>query len=495
VAAGDISCDPGNSNFNGGLGTFSPLPGECHEKYTSDLFPVLSPAAVLALGDLQYDDGALSKFQASYDAKDASSNPISWGRAKSITRPVPGNHEYGAGNTTNGNIYADQKANGYFTYFSSVLSQQGPTATDPGKGYYSFNIAVGGSHWHLVALNSECVAGLANKVGWSGGCAAGSAQEQWLRADLAADHSDCTLAYWHHPLFSSGGHGNNTGMKPIWDALYADYADIVLNGHDHDYERFASQDPSGGAAPARGIREWVVGNGGRSQTGFASIKPNSELRNNDAYGVLRLVLHGPSAAHRHGWYEWLFANDAHSGSAFSDSGSGDCVAPSQAQGGAGAIAAPSAAPSHRPRRIAVRAYRVSEGDVLKVRALRGKRRRYTVRLLGIDAPNRAGHECGSLRARRSLRRLSFLRRRGRRLTLVTDPTQPLRDRRGRLLAYVLRRDRTNLALTQLRRGWARVRVTRHAFELIRRFRRAQRRARAARRGAWSLCAGEFHRSS
>src|SRR3954470_10538254 len=168
-AAGDISCDPGNAGFNAGLGTFTPAPGACHEKYSSDLFAATPPVAVLPLGDLQYEDGAYSKFLASYDLKDASSNPISWGRAKSIRRPVPGNHEYGAGNTSNGNIHHDANATGYFTYFSDVLSAQGPTATDPKKGYYSFNIAVGTFHWHLIALNSECVAGLAATVGWSGG--------------------------------------------------------------------------------------------------------------------------------------------------------------------------------------------------------------------------------------------------------------------------------------------------------------------------------------
>jgi endonuclease YncB( thermonuclease family) len=491
VAAGDISCDPGNANFNGGFGTFAPAPGQCHEKYTSDLFPSLAPAAVLALGDLQYEDGALTKFQASYDAKDASSNPISWGRAKSITRPVPGNHEYGAGTSSGGNIHDDPNATGYFTYFSDVLSQRGSTATDPKKGYYSFNVAAGSTHWHFVALNSECVAGLAATVGWSGGCAAGSAQEQWLRADLAADHSDCTVAYWHHPLFSSGDHGNYPGMRPIWDALYADYADIVLNGHDHEYERFAPQDPGAAAAPGRGIREWVVGTGGRSQLGPGSIKPNSEVRSNAAFGVLRLTLHGASAAHPHGWYGWVFMNDGRSGSTFSDSGSGDCVSPPSTPTASHAAVQRSAPRRHR---IAARVYHVLEGDVLKARATHGSRRRYTVRLLGIDAPNRRGRECGSGRARRSLKRLSFRHRRGRRVTLITDPTQPLRDRRGRLIAYVKRRDGTNLALVQLRRGWARLLPTRRPFELLSRFRRPQRRARAARRGAWRLCGGNFHRS-
>src|SRR5215211_320706 len=497
AAAGDISCDPGNSSFNGGLGSFAPAPGACHEKYTSDPFGAMSPVAVLPLGDLQYEDGAYSKFLASYDLKDASSNPISWGRAKSISRPVPGNHEYGAGNTTGGNIHHDANATGYFTYFSDVLSARGATATDPKKGYYSFDIPVGSFHWHLIALNSECVAGLAATVGWSGGCEVGSPQEQWLRADLAADHSDCTIAYWHHPLFSSGGIGNNAGMKPMWDALYSDYADIVLNGHDHQYERFAPQNPAAGAAARRGIREWVVGTGGRNQLTPGTLKPNSQVRNNTAFGVLKLTLHAPASGHPHGWYEWVFVNDGHSGSPFSDSGAGDCVGPPGSPSKKTSPAAPAgtstppAETAVQRRRIKSRVYRVPEGDVLKARAMGGSHKRYAVRLLGIDAPNR--RQCGSGRARRSLKRLTFLGRRGRRVTLITDPTQPLRDGRGRLLAYVKRRDGVNVAGAQLRRGWARLLRTREPFELLSGFRRQQRGARSGRRGAWRLCDGDFHR--
>ena len=481
VAAGDVACDPGDVNYHNGLGAN----GNCHQKYTSDLFAGLAPNNVLAVGDLQYENGALAKFQQSYDP--------SWGRAMAITRPVPGNHEYGSGNSD-----FDANASGYFTYFAPVLALHGPTATDPKKGYYSFNVSVGSFHWHLVAINSECAAGLRGQVGWEGGCDVGSAEERWLRADLAADGSDCTIAYWHHPLFSSGVNTKATQMAPIWDALYDDYADIVLNGHDHDYERFAPQNADGAAAPGRGIREWVVGTGGRSLLTLPKNPPNSQVRNNTAYGVLKLTLHGPSASHPRGWYQWAFVKEAGSASTFSDSGSGDCVGPpSSAPGASGATqsAAQGGQGSPRRHRIAARIYRVLDGEILKARATGGDRKRYTVRLLGTDAPNRRGGECGSARSRRSLKRLGFVGHHGRRVTLITDPTQPLHDSRRRLLAYVRRRDGKNLGQYQLRRGWARVRRTRRPFELRHRFRRAERQARAARRGAWRLCAGHFHRRS
>jgi hypothetical protein len=338
AAAGDIACDPATSTvFNNGLGTAT----GCHQKYTSDLFMTSSGtlradlAAVLALGDIQYEDGRYFKYvgcppapcasppvPASYEAKDAAGNPISWGRAKSITRPVPGNHDYGA---NSGNY--DPNASGYFTYFADALSQFGAAAGDPRQGYYSFDVPVAsGASWHLVAINSECAAGLAPQVGWSGGCDAGSAQERWLRNDLANHPSDCTLAYWHHPLFSSGGIGNNVVMKPIWQALYDGYADIVLNGHDHNYERFAPQDPNGNAAPGRGIREFVVGTGGKSLLALGELKPNSERLDKSSWGILELTLHGADSAHSNGWYEWQFRPDGNSGT-FTDSGSADCVQP------------------------------------------------------------------------------------------------------------------------------------------------------------------------
>ena len=160
----------------------------------------------------------------------------------------------------------------------------------------------------IIVLNSEC-----KDVG---GCEAGSPQEKWLRADLAAHPAACTLASWHKPLFSSGGaHGNDLTVKPLWQALYDANADVVINGHDHDYERFAPQTPDGGADPARGIREFVVGTGGKNHRPFAEPKPNSELRDATAFGVLKLTLK-PVA------YNWQFIPE--SGKTFTDSGSGTC---------------------------------------------------------------------------------------------------------------------------------------------------------------------------
>jgi hypothetical protein len=248
-AAGDIACDPADANFNGGQGTAT----ACRMKATSDLMLSLGLTAALNLGDNQYENGALAKYQASYD--------LSWGRLNSIIRPVPGNHEY----VTAG-------AAGYFSYF-------GATAGDPAKGYYSYDL--GG--WHLIALNSNCAA--------VGGCIAGSAQAQWLAADLATHPGRCTLAYWHHPRFSSGPHGNDATTDAFWQALYVAGADVVLNGHDHVYERFAPQSPAAAADPVQGIRQFTVGTGGKNLTGFSTVRANSEVRDASAFGILEMTLH------------------------------------------------------------------------------------------------------------------------------------------------------------------------------------------------------------
>ncbi len=273
AAAGDIACDPADESFNGGAGTAN----ACRMKATSDLMVGMNPAAVLPLGDLQYGDGALPKFLPSYAA--------TWGRLKPVTRPVPGNHDYGVA-----------KASGYFGYF-------GAAAGDPSKGYYSYNMGA----WHLVALNSNC-----DEVG---GCGAGSPQERWLKADLAAHPAACTLAYWHHPRFSSGPHGSDRSYDPFWQGLYQAGADVVLVGHDHDYERFAPQDPTGTADPARGIREFVVGTGGANHYALEARQPNSEIFNGNAFGVLVLTLHPKG-------YDWKFVPLP--GTTFSDSGRADC---------------------------------------------------------------------------------------------------------------------------------------------------------------------------
>jgi hypothetical protein len=262
AAAGDIAC------ASSSVGTSS-----CHQAATSNLLVNGGFTGVLTLGDNQYEAGALSAYTTFYDP--------TWGRAKATTFPAPGNHEY----VTSG-------AAGYFGYYGT---RAGPS----GRGYYSFNLGT----WHLISLNSEI------------SMAPGSAQEQWLKNDLATSSATCTLAYWHRPLFSSGsGHGNNPDTKPLWDDLYTAGADVVLGGHDHDYERFAPQTPAGVAA-AGGIREFVVGTGGRSHYAVGTVKTNSQVRNNDTFGVLQLTLHNGS-------YDWKFLPEA--GSSFTDSGSTAC---------------------------------------------------------------------------------------------------------------------------------------------------------------------------
>lgn len=236
------------------------------------------PGTVLAIGDLAYPDGSDDNFGRCYDK--------TWGRHKARTRPAPGNHEY----HTPG-------AAGYLKYF-------GASAGSPGRAYYSFNLGA----WHIIALDSQCKD--------AGGCQKGSPEEVWLRNDLAANASNCVLAFWHVPLFSSGDeHGNAPEMKAFWDDLYAAGADVVLNGHDHDYERFAPQNPDGLADPAHGIREFVVGTGGKSQRGFRSPSSTSEVRGNSTFGVLQMTL-------RQHDYSWRFVPIA--GGQFSDVGSGAC---------------------------------------------------------------------------------------------------------------------------------------------------------------------------
>jgi 3',5'-cyclic AMP phosphodiesterase CpdA len=191
----------------------------------------------------------------------------------------------------------DVTAAGYFGYFGAV-------AGDPAQGWYSYDIG----SWHVVVLNSNCA-----RVG---GCIAGSPQEQWLQADLAAHPAACTLAYWHHPRWSSGtNHGSNASVDAFWRDLYAAGVEVVLNGHEHNYERFAPQTPDGAADPESGIREFVVGTGGRSHYPMAAALPNSDVRNTDTFGVLALTLHADG-------YDWEFVPEA--GQSFTDSGSGTC---------------------------------------------------------------------------------------------------------------------------------------------------------------------------
>jgi PKD repeat protein len=246
------------------------------DEATATLVDAIS-GTVYTLGDNVYETGTPSEFANCYDP--------SWGRFKARTRPTVGNHDYGTAN-----------ASGYYGYF-------GAAAGDPTKGYYSYELG----QWHIVVLNSNC-----SEVG---GCGVGSAQETWLRQDLAANTASCTLGMWHEPRFSSGSGGGATFMVPLLQALYDDNAEIVLSGHMHFYERFAPQTPAGVADPARGIRQFTVGTGGKSLAGFATIAANSEVRNNQTYGVLRLTLHADG-------YTWQFVPIA--GKTFTDTGSQFC---------------------------------------------------------------------------------------------------------------------------------------------------------------------------
>ena len=278
AAAGDIACDPSDPGYYGGNGTA----GRCQQKATSNLVVGTGLTGVLTLGDEQYDDATLTKFQTVYAG--------TWGRANALNHPGVGNHEY----LTSG-------AAGYFDYFNGVGVMSGP-AGDRGKGYYSFNLGT----WHVIAINSNC-----SVVS----CYYGSSQETWLRSDLASHPNACTLAFWHHPRFSSGQAGNNSNMGTIFQDLYNANADVVLSGHDHVYERFAPQTPGAGADSSRGIREFVVGTGGKSLVGWSTIQPNSQVRSSNTFGVLRLTLHSNG-------YDWKFVPIA--GQTFSDSGSTNC---------------------------------------------------------------------------------------------------------------------------------------------------------------------------
>jgi hypothetical protein len=275
AAAGDIACSPSDPNFNDGSGTST----HCRQRATSNLLVDAGLAAVLPLGDLQYENGLLEDFNAVYDP--------TWGRVKSITRPTLGNHEGGG--------------TGYFDYFNGIGVPNGP-AGERGKGYYSFDAG----DWHLIALNSNCS---------RGPCAAGSEQERWLRADLDAHLTRCTLAYWHHPRYTSGHGGSGEFMQPLWEVLYDAGVEIALTAHSHHYEVFAPIGRDGALEPGRGIRQFVVGTGGAHFTGLLTRLPGSEVIQNHTFGVLELTLHPTS-------YSWRFV--PRRGETFSDSGSGTC---------------------------------------------------------------------------------------------------------------------------------------------------------------------------
>ena len=292
AAAGDIACKSAPSTTG----------SSCHYGAVSDLI-VNDPAItdVLAIGDVQYECGDYPFFLTYYDP--------TWGRFRSKTHPVPGNHEYDVRSSNSAcDVGTTTAAKGYYDYFNGVGNQSGP-AGSRSQGYYSFDVGT----WHLVALNSNC-----SRVS----CSAGSAQESWLRGDLAAHPDACILAYWHHARFASGSASKS--VQPLWRALSDAHAAVVLSGHAHFYERFARLGPqassSNSAEPVvdpNGIREFIVGTGGRSLFSFDAIRTGSEVRSK-TYGVLKLGLHAGS-------YDWRFV--AQGGASFTDTGSESCGAP------------------------------------------------------------------------------------------------------------------------------------------------------------------------
>jgi hypothetical protein len=253
-AAGDISCAQAADGSS-----------SCRDKATSDLVMASLPDRVLTLGDNQYDSGTLSAYQSYYDP--------TWGRFKDRTSPAPGNH--------------DPYSSGYSAYFGTRAPSR----------HYAFDLG----SWRLYSLDSN---------------SPDAEEVLWLTTDLATHPRQCVLAYWHHPRFSSGTtHGNDSRVQLLWQTLYDAGADVVLNGHEHNYERFAPQNPAGGADSARGLREFVVGTGGKGLYGIGTPEPNSEVRNANSHGVLELTLKSNS-------YDWQFKPAA--GDNFVDAGSDGC---------------------------------------------------------------------------------------------------------------------------------------------------------------------------
>ena len=235
------------------------------------------PGTVAALGDTVYETGTSAEYAECYAP--------SWGRFRARTRPAIGNHEYGT-----------PRAAGYFAYFRSRAGR-------PGRAYYGYRLGA----WHVLALDSNC--------SQTGGCGPGTAQYRWLERQLQTTRTRCTLAYWHHPLFSSGLHGPDRTVRPFWDLLYRYGADVVLSAHDHHYERFAPQTPAGRPDARRGIRTFVVGTGGRSHYPVVRVLRNSQVRESGTFGVLKLTLSA-------GRYAWRFLPVA--GERFTDAGSARC---------------------------------------------------------------------------------------------------------------------------------------------------------------------------
>ena len=234
------------------------------------------PGSVFTAGDNVYEAASAATFRDCYAP--------TWGRFKDRTRPAAGNHDW-----------ADGGIDAYRAYFGAAAGTGDAT-------WYAYDLGT----WRVIVLDSDC--------GQVGGCGPDSTQGRWLANELADHPTACTLAIWHHPRFSSGVHGDANDVAPFWRALYDAGADVVINGHDHDYERFAPQAPDGRADPSRGIREFVVGTGGAELRTFPRAAPNSELRAALYHGVIELTLHDGS-------YDWRFLSTT---TDFSDSGTAHC---------------------------------------------------------------------------------------------------------------------------------------------------------------------------
>ncbi|SDQ10847.1 metallophosphoesterase [Quadrisphaera sp. DSM 44207] len=266
VAVGDVACPPDE-----------PVEDDsCQHAATAEAAASVDPDAVLALGDLQYPDGELEDFEASYDP--------TWGRLKDVTHPVIGNHEM-----------RDDDGDGYYAYF-------GAAAGDRDAPWRSFEVG----EWHVVALDSEC-----------GGCLDDDSEQlEWLREDLAASDARCTLAYAHRPRFASdGNHGDEDSMEAVWEVLDAAGADVVLGAHAHYYERTAPL-TADGVEDEQGLTSFVVGTGGDSFHGLDDPDEATQVRQNDTFGVLALTLHPDR-------YDWEFVPVE--GGDFEDAGTAACA--------------------------------------------------------------------------------------------------------------------------------------------------------------------------
>ena len=302
VAVGDIACqpEPTSTTLPGPYQTTSTT---CQQQATANLAAAQHPDAVLMLGDGQYWNGALAEYNAVYDT--------TWGVFNPMVYPVPGNHEYGASPT----------ADGYFGFFGNRAD---PLSNAP-EGYYSFNLGT----WHFDALNSDCSDGASGPTCVDNvGGETTSKQTTWLQTDLSANSAACTLAFWHHPFISAGDIGNNPFTQPLFNALYNAHSDIVLNGHDHLYERYPQLDSSGTANTA-GVREFVVGTGGEDLVGYypTHVSPTAPTVNASEFGVLVLTLHTNS-------YDWKYLN---TNSTVVDSST--AAVPCHGRGGAAPLAA------------------------------------------------------------------------------------------------------------------------------------------------------------